>query len=195
MLSSVCNRLAHRLSDEPNEKEQVEVITFGLELIFSELSKLIILLLLGYFLNVMLEVIIITVVFSSFRMLSGGVHLDSFLGCLLLTLTSVILLAVAVKPLASVLTIASLGLSALILYVLIAFLIVLRVPVTNKNHPITLPAKIRYYKKTSFFLVTLVALASLGLLVIGGTYITKVIVISAFMGLCLQSITLLPFIR
>jgi len=86
MFSTICLKIAHYLSRNTKEEDQEEVIAFGLELIFSELSKLIILLAAGHILNILIEVIVITLVFSIYRMLSGGIHLDTFLACLLVVI-------------------------------------------------------------------------------------------------------------
>lgn len=195
MYSAVCRKVAQHLSRRTKQEDQEEVIAFGLELIFSELSKLVLLLIVGLILNIVIEVIVITLVFSIYRMLSGGIHLDSFLGCLLATLTSVILLALAVKPLALFLRVDLLGILVLISYICNIFLVILRIPVGNRNHTITSLEKIHFYKKASFFLISFITLLSLALLIATNAYMAKVVAISAFLGICLQSITLLPFTR
>ena len=151
MLSTVCLKIAQYLSKNSKEEGQEEVIAFGLELIFSELSKLFILLAVSYILNILVQVIVITLVFSIYRMLSGGIHLETFLGCLLATLTSIIFLALLVEPLALKLTTMMLKFLVIISYLINALIIIKRVPVVNKNHPVTSMEKIRFYKKSSFF--------------------------------------------
>ncbi|KJS21735.1 MAG: hypothetical protein VR72_09085 [Clostridiaceae bacterium BRH_c20a] len=192
MFSTICLKIAHYLSRNTKEEDQEEVIAFGLELIFSELSKLIILLAAGHILNILIEVIVITLVFSIYRMLSGGIHLDTFWACLLATLASIIFLALLVEPVALGITVKMVGFLILITYIFNVLLVILRVPVGNKNHTITSIEKIKFYKKASFFLITFLTLISLISLIFINAYQIKVLIISAFFGMSLQAITLLP---
>lgn len=195
MLSTICLKIAHYLSRKTEEEDQEEVIAFGLELIFSELSKLVILLVVGFILNILIEVVVITFTFSIYRMLSGGIHLDTFLACLIATLTSIIFLAFLVEPLALGVTSKVLGLFVLTICIVNVIIVILRVPVGNKNHEITSIEKINFYKKASFFYIIFITLISLALLIFINTYLIKVLVISAFSGMSLQTLTLLPLAK
>ena len=67
-----------------SESERI-VITYGLEIFLNNFIKLIIYLITGFMCNIFSETIIAIVILGGLRILSGGYHSQSDLGCLLLT--------------------------------------------------------------------------------------------------------------
>lgn len=67
-----------------SEAERI-VITYGLEVFFNNFIKLIIYLIIGFICNIFPETVIAVVTLAVLRILSGGYHSQSDLGCLLLT--------------------------------------------------------------------------------------------------------------
>ena len=66
-----------------SESERI-VITYGLEIFLNNFIKLIIYLITGFMCNIFSETIIAIVILGGLRILSGGYHSQSDLGCLLL---------------------------------------------------------------------------------------------------------------
>lgn len=191
-ISTLCRKIAKVLNCN-NDQDQEEIIAFGLEIIFSELSKIIVLFSIVLIINRLLEVVIITVIFSIYRMISGGVHLESYSSCLIITILSIILLAILVEPLSARLWIEVIAVFFAISYLFNILLVIRVIPVGNKNHEITSLRKVYFFKKASFIFISLVTFICLFILINLNMYLAKVIVISALIGLNLQAFTLLPF--
>lgn len=68
-------------------RKQVDVLRFGLEIIFGTLIKGILLFALAWALNIVMEVTVALLVGSGFRLLAGGAHATGYTRCLILGLT------------------------------------------------------------------------------------------------------------
>ncbi len=67
------------------DDERAEVINYGLQLIIGEIPKFIIMLILALILNI-IELTVLSVLFIlPYKMVSGGVHLKTHLGCIFFT--------------------------------------------------------------------------------------------------------------
>lgn len=82
--------IAIRFVDKMNEyrgytESERIVITYGLEIFLNNFIKLIIYLITGFICNILPETVIAVVILGGLRILSGGYHSQSDLGCLLLT--------------------------------------------------------------------------------------------------------------
>ena len=65
--------------------ERAEVINYGLQLIIGEIPKLIIIITIAYILKVLDLSILVLILLLPYRTVSGGVHLQSHLGCIVAT--------------------------------------------------------------------------------------------------------------
>ena len=84
MIDSICTFLTNRIRKEMPEidDERAEVIHYGLENIVGEFPKIILLLIIAFFLGIFKEVLFMFVVLMPYRGASGGFHLKTHLGCI-----------------------------------------------------------------------------------------------------------------
>lgn len=84
MLHSLAERMAVFLFDK-NDEYPLEIYTYGLELIISSVVETFVLIVLGVFLNSILETIVFILSFSFLRFFTGGYHAQSYLKCAFVT--------------------------------------------------------------------------------------------------------------
>ena len=84
MIDSICTFLTNRIRKEMPEidDERAEVIHYGLENIVGEFPKIILLLIIAFFLGIFKAVLCMFVVLMPYRGASGGFHLKTHLGCI-----------------------------------------------------------------------------------------------------------------
>lgn len=87
MIDAICNKITLKIRKEMPEinDERAEIINYGLQLIVGEIPKFLLLLLIAYLLKVPELSILALITISPYRMVSGGVHLKTHLGCLTAT--------------------------------------------------------------------------------------------------------------
>ena len=87
MVETICNKLTSRIRKEMPDinDERSEVINYGLQLIIGEIPKLIIIITIAYILKVLDLSILVLILLLPYRTVSGGVHLQSHLGCIVAT--------------------------------------------------------------------------------------------------------------
>jgi accessory gene regulator protein AgrB len=71
------------------------VLSYGLQILLNAAIKIALLSLVGWMLNILLELYLIVFFFGSLRMITGGVHAHTFKGCLTVSLISFVLLTVS----------------------------------------------------------------------------------------------------
>lgn len=64
------------------KEEVIDTMAYALQGIYGEIFKLILIFIIASFLHILIPTLIISCVFSIFRMFAGGVHMDTFLTCL-----------------------------------------------------------------------------------------------------------------
>jgi len=84
LIEKICNKLTKRIQNKMPEvdDERAEVINYGLQLVFGEIPKTLLILLIAYILGVLkfsLLALLFTMPYKSF---SGGVHLKTHIGCI-----------------------------------------------------------------------------------------------------------------
>lgn len=87
MIDRFCTFLVNKMRKEmPDiDDERAEVITYGLQLIIGEIPKIFITLIIAYLLGVFKLTILTVIVLMPYRTCSGGVHLNTHLGCIVST--------------------------------------------------------------------------------------------------------------
>ncbi len=87
MVETICNKLTSRIRKEMPDinDERAEIINYGLQLIIGEIPKLIIIITIAYILKVLDLSILVLILLLPYRTVSGGVHLQSHLGCIVAT--------------------------------------------------------------------------------------------------------------
>lgn len=134
MLSQISKKIA-RWCYTGTGSGDLEITSYGIELLLDTLSKLIALLLFAAFIGSLPEMVIVLLTFSSLRYFAGGFHMQSNLGCFL-SMVFIAGLSLAVQKLAFFYQLAfpRIGL-VVVLFVLVA-LVFLYAPAATRNNPI-----------------------------------------------------------
>ena len=87
MIEKLCNNLTKRIQNKmPDiDEERAEIINYGLQLIFGEFPKTIILILIAYIFGVLKLSLLSLIFIMPYRVFSGGVHLKTHIGCVIAT--------------------------------------------------------------------------------------------------------------
>lgn len=87
MIDKICTFLTNRIRKEMPEvdDERAEVIYFGLQNIVGEIPKVFIMLIVAYFLGIFKLALFTFIAILPYKGASGGVHLKTHIGCILLT--------------------------------------------------------------------------------------------------------------
>ena len=84
MIENICNKLTLKIRKEMPEvdDERAEVINYGLQLVIGEIPKTFVLILIAYLCGVLKLSIIALLAIIPYRLVSGGVHLKTHIGCI-----------------------------------------------------------------------------------------------------------------
>lgn len=87
MVETICNKLTLKIRAKMPEidDERAEVINYGLQLLVGEFPKMFIIIILALILNVLDLTLLALLLTLPYRTTSGGVHLNSHLGCIIAT--------------------------------------------------------------------------------------------------------------
>ncbi len=87
MVEAICNTLTNKIRKKMPEvdDQRAEVINYGLQLAFGEVPKTFIILFLAYTLGVFKLTLLSMLVILPYRMVSGGTHLRTHIGCIIAT--------------------------------------------------------------------------------------------------------------
>lgn len=85
MIDKICDKLMKRIRAKMPEvdDERAEVIKYGLELIIGELPKMFLLFIIAWLLGIFKYALISFAVILPYKLVSGGVHLKTHIGCIL----------------------------------------------------------------------------------------------------------------
>ncbi|BCV20969.1 accessory gene regulator ArgB-like protein [Moorella sp. Hama-1] len=92
--------LVTRLPAGRNNKPEVEVVAFGLEVALGGLLQLAVFIIVAWCLGLVPEMLVALVTMAGYRLPAGGVHCSAYYRCLLLSLLTLILLALLGRELA-----------------------------------------------------------------------------------------------
>lgn len=89
ILDNICEKINIKIKKEiPDiEEERIEIIDYGLRMIIGEVPKLIIMLLIAYFLGVLPLTILSYIILLPYSIFAGGAHAKSHLACIIATPT------------------------------------------------------------------------------------------------------------
>jgi accessory gene regulator B len=90
-LSELRSRLLHREYRLLTQEELIEIFQYGFRGFYGESFKLAIILVIAYLLNIFIPIVFVTLMFTSLRTIAGGLHMDSYMKCLIITLTWLII--------------------------------------------------------------------------------------------------------
>ena len=87
MVDKICNYLTNKIRNKMPEinDERAEVINYGIHLIVGEIPKTFVFILIAWLLGVLREFFITVLVIFPYRTFSGGFHLKTHLGCIVMT--------------------------------------------------------------------------------------------------------------
>lgn len=85
MIDKICDKLIKRIKAKMPEvdDERAEVIKYGLELIMGELPKMFLLFIIAWLLGIFKYALISFAIILPYKLVSGGVHLKTHIGCIL----------------------------------------------------------------------------------------------------------------
>lgn len=83
MISQLSHKLAIKLCQYSNRKQEVEYVRFGLEIVLGGLLKIILLLILSSLFGVVHIMLAAFLTFAFFRSITGGQHFSTYLRCLM----------------------------------------------------------------------------------------------------------------
>ena len=88
MIEKLCNKLTNRIRNKMPEidEERAEVINYGLQLVFGEIPKTLVLIIIAYFLGVLKLTVFALLFMMPYKTFAGGVHLKTHIGCILFTI-------------------------------------------------------------------------------------------------------------
>ena len=87
MIDKICDFLTNKIRNKMPEinDERAEVINYGIHLIVGEIPKTFVFILIAWLLGVLREFFITVLVIFPYRTFSGGFHLKTHLGCIVMT--------------------------------------------------------------------------------------------------------------
>ncbi|OIQ11268.1 accessory gene regulator ArgB-like protein [Neomoorella thermoacetica] len=180
--------LVSRLPEGGGRKPEAEVVAFGLEVALGGVLQLAVFVIAARYLGLVPEMMAALATMASYRLLSGGVHASAYYRCLLLSLMTLILLALLGRGLALV---AGGYLPALALGAFVTNLDIARrlVPVTTPAAPISNHRRRARLKQVAYLWLT-----GWLLVIIAGFYLEwpRGILASSLLALAVQGLALTP---
>jgi len=87
LIEKLCNKLTKKIQNKMPEidDERAEVINYGLQLVFGEIPKTVVLLIIAYAFGLLKLSILALLFIMPYRTFSGGVHLKTHTGCIIAT--------------------------------------------------------------------------------------------------------------
>ena len=87
MIEKICIALTNRIRKEMPEidDERAEIINYGLQLVIGEIPKIFLIFIISYLLGVFKLTLLSFLFMMPYRMVSGGTHLHSHIGCIIAT--------------------------------------------------------------------------------------------------------------
>ena len=87
MIDAICNKITSRIRASMPEidDERAEIINYGLQLMLGEIPKTLILLLIAYICGVLEWTILVVLLVTPYRIVSGGAHCTTHIECIIAT--------------------------------------------------------------------------------------------------------------
>lgn len=169
--------------------EVIGLMTYSLQALYGEIMKMILIFIFASFLHILIPTLIITLAFSTLRLLAGGVHMNTFFNCLGMTTILFIVGGLVVHNIVDLNFINQNILYLILLEVIVSFYLIYKyAPRDTPNKLITDIKKIMMFKRLSIVFVTIVNI----ILVILALYQYNIILLSVMYGLLLEVFTITP---
>lgn len=167
-------------------EESLEIISYSLSAIYGDVLKIILVLLIASVMHIIIPTIIIMMVFSTYRLFAGGVHMNTFFRCFILMIVLFITGAFIIQN--TYMTYSSTVNNYIIILTFICNLVLVKkyAPQDTENKPITDKQEIVKYKRLSENYVFIVCI----LMFLFNN--SNLIVLSIVYGLMLELFTITP---
>lgn len=186
MVEAICNKITLRIRKEmPDiDDEKAEVINYGLQLMIGEIPKFLIIGAIAWFAGVFELTILTLLLMSPYRTVSGGVHLQTHIGCIIATSVFYIGNALLSKYMVLEQTVQYLLTSCIWIFSMI--MIKLYAPADTEAVPILRKKERKIKKVLSYIIMTTTLLVAL---FIKSTVVSNILLF----GTLLQTITITRF--
>ena len=173
MIDKICEYLTNRIRKEMPEidDERAEIIMYGLQNVIGELPKGLVILAIAYFFGIFELTLISMLIIAPYRSVSGGVHVKTHFGCIMLT--SVLYIVPALLGKYIVFTKLAKYISIALIWIFGMIMIKLYAPADTENVPILRKKERRQKQIFSYIILTVELLIAL---VINNPIITSIII-------------------
>lgn len=186
MIDKFCDWLTNRIKTKVTnmDEEKELIINFGIRLIFGELPKIFLLIIIGFLLHIGWYTILLFVLIAPYRSFTGGIHLKTHTGCMITTSVLYLVPIIIAKYIEFK--------QPIIMYILTALIVIFSIivitkyaPADTENMPI-LSKKERKNKKIKSYLSLTILL---GIILFNPNQIISYMLIYSIF---LQNLTVLP---
>lgn len=184
---------AEKLTDITRQKELIPKIAYGLEMIISETTKIICLLLIAAFLDLFFPTLFLLMSIIPLRIISGGGHCTSSLRCLCTTIITYLSMAVGSVLLAKNIPLVFLLGFCLLSYCLFAVTVDRFGPGYSVNYPDPSKELIETIKRRVFAVLTIYTILILNIFYLAQNEISLIILASAAIGGLWQSLMITTY--
>ena len=187
MIEKICIALTNRIRKEMPEidDERAEIINYGLQLVIGEIPKIFLIFIISYLLGVFKLTLLSFLFMMPYRMVSGGTHLHSHIGCIIAT--SIFYIGNAV--ISQYLLWENITIKFISVFLIWSFsmvMIKMYAPADTQDVPILRKSERKVKQVLSFIIMTITL--SLGLVIKNNT-ISNILIVGTFM----QTITITKF--
>ncbi|SCG82403.1 accessory gene regulator B [Proteiniborus sp. DW1] len=173
--------------DVANE-ENIDLYIYGLEILIITIIKYLGIFIISFLLGVVKEALVFVLAFSMLRNQAGGVHLDSFWQCFIIT--NVITFSCIF--LSKALPINHTAIYQIIMLIVSIVLVLIFAPVDTENKPLNELEK-KLYKRRSIYVILILSIITIGLSLVYDSFIAYGNIVS--LGFLCEGITLTPLIK
>lgn len=184
---------AEKITDITRQKELVPKIAYGLEMVISETTKIICLLLVAALLDLFLPTLFLLLSIIPLRVISGGGHCTSSLRCLFTTIITYLSMAAVSVLLAKNIPLVFLLGFCLLSYCLFAAIVDRFGPGPSVNYPEPSKELIEKIKRRVFAVLTIYTLLILNIFYLAQNEISLIILASAAIGGLWQSLMITTY--
>lgn len=186
MIDKFCDFITRKIKEnvENIDEEKELIINFGVRLIFGELPKILLLLIIGFIFGIGWYTLIFFFLLAPYRSFTGGFHLKTHLGCMITT--SILYLVPVI--LAKYINISNnniLYIMAVLIGLFSIFIITKYAPADTENIPILSKKERKSKKAKAFILLTILLLISI-------LSPNQIISWALVYGIFLQNLTVMP---
>lgn len=186
MVETICNKLTLKIRKDMAEidDERAEVINYGLQLLIGEIPKFFILLLIAYLFGVLKLSLVVLLIVTPYRVVSGGAHFTTHIECIIAT--SLFYTGNALISQALILDNTIKYIIIFITWIFSIIIIKLYAPADTEAVPILRKKERKIKKILSYIVATIMLIVSA---IVKNTIIANIVLIATI----LQTIALTPF--